>query len=246
MTVFKDNTTTRFTTLLPKSISLDGSWECGLVEIHFPMTLENVYGNNREIKIHSHCETKPNFIETGELCERIPSGHYESIGEIVLAINKALSSVDLEEKIVLTWETNRRVTIHSGPKVSLHVSSLLALQLGFEPGIDSVHQRKSIRKPDLLLGYPSQIYVYCDIVEQELIGDVVSPLLRIVSSNANLDNFGQDVVHVFSRPFYLPVMKREFETIEVDLRTHSGEPLPFLYGTSVIILHFRRSNGAHK
>ncbi|KAG8237554.1 hypothetical protein J437_LFUL017179 [Ladona fulva] len=41
-------------------------------------------------------------------------------------------------------------------------------------------------------------------------------------------------------------MKREFETIVVDLRTHSGEPLPFIYGTSVIILHFRRSNGSHK
>ncbi|KAG8238187.1 hypothetical protein J437_LFUL014063 [Ladona fulva] len=139
MAIFKDNTTTRFTTLLPKSISLDGSWECALVEIHFLMALENMY-----------------------------------------------------EKVALSWETTSRIMIHSGPKASLHVSDLLALQLGFEPGIDLVKQRESTHKPTLSLGYPSQIYVYCDTVEQQLIGDVVSPLLRIVSSNARGMVSGQE------------------------------------------------------
>ncbi|KAG8231304.1 hypothetical protein J437_LFUL006960 [Ladona fulva] len=191
--------------------------------------------------MHSDCRTEPNSIETGELCERIPSGHYESIGEVVIAVNKVLSSADLEEKIVMFLDTNRRVAIHSGTKTSLHVSNLLVLQLEFEPGIYLVRQCKSSVNPSYHCGIHLK-YVYCDIVEQQLIGDVVSPLLRIVSYNASVSHFGQDVVHILSRPFYLPVMKREFETIEVDLRTHSGEPLPFIYGTSVIILHFRRSN----
>ncbi|KAG8236360.1 hypothetical protein J437_LFUL016580 [Ladona fulva] len=230
--IFKDNITTRFTTLLSKTISLEGLWECALVEIHFPTTFKNVYGDNREIRIHPDCKKEPKLIDNGktslsgqELCDRIPTGHYESIGEVVIAVNNVLSSTGLEEKIVMSLDTNRRVTIHSGPKTSMRVSNIW--------GLSRVQTSCNSENRDLSLGYPSQIYVYCDIVEQQLIGDVVSPLLRIVSSNANVNHFGQDVVHVFSRPFYLPVMKREFETIEVDLRTHSGDPLPFLYGTSI-------------
>ena len=51
------------------------------------------------------------------------------------------------------------------------------------------------------------MYVYCDLVEPQIVGDVQSPLLKIVSVEGN----DGEIVNVhYSRPFYLPVIRQHF------------------------------------
>lgn len=45
---------------------------------------------------------------------------------------------------------------------------------------------------------------------------------------------------IFSSPQYVPVLKREFENIEIDIRTETGAHVPFLFGTVCVKLHFKK------
>ena len=39
---FPENTLSGYTTKLPREIQLDGSWECGVAEVRYPLTFFNV------------------------------------------------------------------------------------------------------------------------------------------------------------------------------------------------------------
>ena len=52
---------------------------------------------------------------------------------------------------------------------------------------------------------------------------------------------GQRVSKSFVRPQYVPVSRKQFETIEVNIKRDTGEPVPFEFGRVLITLHFRQS-----
>lgn len=81
------------------------------------------------------------------------------------------------------------------------------------------------------------MYVYCDIASFVPIGNTKSPLLRVCNVSGS---YGEIVRVTFDRPFYVPVSRREFDTILVDIRNELGQPMPFEFGKSVVTLHFRR------
>ena len=82
------------------------------------------------------------------------------------------------------------------------------------------------------------LYVYCDTVQAQFVGDALVPLLRIVPVEG-VD--GRRVSKSFERPHYLPVSRREFETIEVNIKRDTGESVPFELGKVSLTLHFRQS-----
>lgn len=85
------------------------------------------------------------------------------------------------------------------------------------------------------------MFVYCDLVEPRIVGDVYAPLLRVVQAcGKEYSVYGQSEMRVLSPPHYLPLMLTSFRTIEINIRTHTGEPMPFEYGTLTTTLHFRR------
>ena len=85
------------------------------------------------------------------------------------------------------------------------------------------------------------LYVYCDIVENHLVGDVSAPLLRIVPVQKSGVTQGDVIAHTFSTPHYVPVKRKNFENIQMDIRTDTGERVPFQRGKLTTTLHFRKS-----
>lgn len=94
----------------------------------------------------------------------------------------------------------------------------------------------------LLRGIPDKMFVYCDLCESYVTGDVRSPLLRIVPIEAHTDIFEYGATHVkyFSPAHYIPLRKTNFRTIEIDIRDQLGKKIPFEGGTLTVTLHFRR------
>ena len=43
----------------------------------------------------------------------------------------------------------------------------------------------------------------------------------------------------FESLHYIPVTRRDFDTIEIDIRDDTGRKLPFQFGHVVVKLHFR-------
>lgn len=86
----------------------------------------------------------------------------------------------------------------------------------------------------------SHIYVYCDLVEPQIIGDTLAPIIRMVNTDFNKYTFGENVSKSFTSLQYVPLMKQSFSTVEIDLRDNTGALIPFLGGHSAVTLHFRR------
>ena len=80
------------------------------------------------------------------------------------------------------------------------------------------------------------LYVYCDVVDHDMVGDVVTPLLRIVQVNSKKGR----VTNTFDSIHYYPTSRKCFDTIEIGLRDDTSANIPFTHGKTVVILHFRR------
>ncbi|GFW79771.1 chromo domain-containing protein [Trichonephila clavipes] len=86
------------------------------------------------------------------------------------------------------------------------------------------------------LGYPEKFNTWSDLVEPQIVGDVQAPLLKIVKVEGK---DGEVVNAHYTRPHYVPVIRRHFQTVEMVLRLHSGELVPFERGRVIAVLHFR-------
>ena len=98
------------------------------------------------------------------------------------------------------------------------------------------------RPVDLYAGYHT-LYAYCDIVDYSVIGNTYSQLLRALEVPTNKD-FGDQVVLTYPNPIYVPILKKEFQSIEIDIKEETGKSVPFEFGRVIIVLHFRKKNGA--
>jgi hypothetical protein len=92
------------------------------------------------------------------------------------------------------------------------------------------------------LPYPLKtIYVYCDVVEHNLVGDASVPLLRTINVPTEQE---RNVNMVFNRPYYRPVSRGYINSIEMQLSDKSGELIPFDLKAgceTLCVLHFRKS-----
>ena len=75
---------------------------------------------------------------------------------------------------------------------------------------------------DLRRGFES-LYVYSSIVEPRIVGDKIAPLLRIVPITGR---HGEMVTTRFDHVQYIPVLSREFGSVETEIRDDTGRPVP--------------------
>lgn len=236
-TYFPHNKTTNYSTKLPRAIKLEGEWLVGIVEFQYPCTMFTVQDNNNIMYISKRMEV-PNEAQLNVVTYKghIPSSSYEDIDDVITALNSKhtykLRHDKISKLVTLTGDLTNLI--------SLKFSPVLNLQLGFDPNTNIAVKRTGKFPANLYLGLPSQLYIYCDIVAPQMVGDVMCPLLRIISLDPVKYVYGSSKMHIFSTPHYIPVMRREFDTIEIDIRSNTGENIPFQFGTSCVKLHFIR------
>ena len=108
--------------------------------------------------------------------------------------------------------------------------------LGF--GEKDVIVKKTTESPYVAdLTTVSTIYVYCDIVEPQIVGDTGAQLLKSIPAEGK---FGDIIAKTFTNIQYVPIRTKSFEAVEVLLRNDTGDPVPFERGKVVITLHFRQ------
>lgn len=98
------------------------------------------------------------------------------------------------------------------------------------------HVMKGKYPVDLRMGF-EVFYVYCDLVELQMVGNSLVPLLRVV----NVEGKHNDIVlKSYENPNYLPVSKREFDSIEINIKDNTNHSIQFLGGQVIVKLHFRK------
>ena len=113
--------------------------------------------------------------------------------------------------------------------------------LGFQtPTVPVMYQQipfeTASTRPQLKFNTPA-LYVYSDIVGDELVGDVKVPLLRAVPIDGDMGDF---VHKEFIRPYYKCLTKRYLNSILIELKDDTREDIDCTLGKVICTLHFRR------
>ena len=234
MNYYPNNTLTNFVTKLPSRINLEGDWEVGLTEMQYPHSWYNVKEKDTRLVVNNG--TSSEFIDLSE-------GYYESPESLTTFINETIKKATLDEAAKVYYNPiNQKVVVDIKAEGQLYMPDGVKVLLGYDIQQGTFlgeTKGKKFKSPNIVhmdLGMYA-FYVYSDITEPRVVGDRLVPLLRTVPITGK---HGESVVKYFQNIDYVPVMKKSFDTIEIDIRDDTGKPIPFEYGKLVVTLHFRK------
>jgi len=247
MKYYPTNTLTRYTTRLENAISLSGDWEVGLFEIQYPHSWFNLRRGEGRMTYEHWLNGKSGPIKMQSNL-RVLSGYYNTMVELVEAVNNTIHEYANKHKFIMYPAFNynpitKRVNALVGRGMTLHFSPTLCNMLGIDE-----HQNPIVSDVDYSLRFKghnicdindgfSSAYVYCNVLEHIPVGDTKAPLLRIVG----LSGKSGDTIHtIYEKPIYVPLQQKSFDSIEIDMRSDTGDPIPFEYGKVLVTLHFRQ------
>ena len=88
---------------------------------------------------------------------------------------------------------------------------------------------------DLQRGFYS-LYVYCDIVEPTVVGDVKVSLLICVSISGKHE---EAVDRIYKTVHYMPLHRKQFNSIDINIKDDTGRLVSFQRGKVIETLRFR-------
>lgn len=245
---YSENKTSGFTVHLPQKIRLTGEWVVALAEMHCPYNFFNVTAGENVIYIEYNPEVTSNTI-TDRIKHRklkISPGFYKSINHILKAVNKQLSDSTSGDLLSIDELDGRTVVETNNCREknfkSVTLSSRLSMQLGFSPGDNILNFERSNNVGNIYFGVPDQMLIYTDVIEPVFVGHEKAQVIKIVNIGGKSSTWSFGDVHTteFQRMHYVPVLKKEFESISVDIRDCTGSYMPFRHGVSTVKLHFKK------
>ena len=225
-----DNTLSSFTNFLPEQVNLEGQWEVAISEFSYPSMYQNIterYFNFFDEKLSESTST---YI--------LEPGLYTSITDIVEALNTLIQERNNHNETCITVKVSRRsqkvVTILANDTSGLAFCSTgLGHIFGNNMGNEFVVLMKGKCPHEPQFAYDivriHSLMIYSDLVENNIVGDTKTPLLRCFPFISKLK--GGDIIttgqymnyQTFSNLQFRPLLKISFHSIHIDLRDTSGE-----------------------
>ena len=115
-------------------------------------------------------------------------------------------------------------------------STRLQYMLGFQKGEITENEFLGQYIPDLRGGFYS-LYVYCSLVEPQIVGNTTAPLLRLVNIEGR---HGSICEKTFNSPHYLPIVTKEITKIDIAIKDDNAQFVPFDFGKAIVKLHIRK------
>jgi len=239
MDYYPENTVARYTTKLGNAIELEGDWEVGLLEMSTPLELVNIVEERCYYIIYVN-RRYHNRIS-------IPTAYYRSIRPLLNDMHRQQRTQapipDGQPLMVQFQYSGRKVALKLDPghvhgEIAVRFSEDLANILGFNDAVRYALDTTAPRIVSLNLNDIFSMYVYCDLVEHVVVGDTKVPLLRIVDKPLAKN---RHMHTIFNPMLYVPLQKKNFDTVEINIMTDTGEPMPFRAGKSFVVLEFRRT-----
>ena len=240
--LFPENNPSEYTVRLPQWVHLNGHWEIGLHSIAY--TSWNII---------QYLDEPISFMEGGKEGKGGKMRkHYSSVKEYVDSINASLkeshidkSPADKSNEIEFSYELNGKVTVRLSPGYTVRLRKEQAIVLGFMTFEDSsetydVENAKETGTYKANLYRETNIHVYCDIVQSQIVGDKMTPLVAVVPCQKTTETY--ETLYAVENIHYIPVQTKSFQNIKVHLRSSTEEPIPFEHGRAAITLHLKPLN----
>ena len=209
---------------LSSNIKLHGKYKVALVEIFFTTDYKVDYG-----QIHlSDIKTK-NTSKT-----QIFLKDNENIESVLEELNTNLTNV-FSNRVKFFLESNQHVSINLQQDHQLSISTRLKnlFKLNDEIIDESLTGSEVVDK--VINSIPS-LYLYCDIIEPQFVGDAYVQVLQIIKSNGNSTGSQQHII--YSNPHYVRVNTQEISNINTSFFSDTGEKILFSNKKLFIKLHF--------
>ena len=237
--LFPENNPSEYIVRLPHWIQLKGEWEIGLHSIgytqrniihHLDGTISYAYPEKGTTKTATTGKTRK---------------HYSSVNEYVSSINELLEESHINKnEIEFTIDLTQKVTITLRDGYRVRLSREQAIVLGFMNFEDSAetyyvkYTETGSYKANLYR--ETNILVYCDIVQPQIVGDKLIPLVAIVPYQKTTETY--ETFYAVENIHYIPVQTKAFQNIKVHLRSSTEESIPFEHGRAAITLHLKPLN----
>ena len=214
---------------------------------------ENVIWFDVHTDITHLADQKVTFLTNSEYstsCRKVfISGNkmWEKASEMALSISKDFHSVF---KTVEYDDYYERFTVD----VRKHIKSFtflntLNIALGFGQrryvmDKDSAFHLRADFPPSLNSGI-SHLYIYASICKPIQVGGVRVPLLKSIWLDGSRRNFkhGELCNIVMKNPMYIPLCTTTINTVEIHIRSDSGDYIPFIAGSiTSLTLHFKKTH----
>lgn len=236
---FPENRAGNYKIKLPYKIRLSPkTFEVALTELTYICSLKTFTSSNYD-----------NVIEyAGKIGGSIslPLLHYSNIEHLLHVINEEFERLDIPCNLHYSAVKSRVCfTVGNGfyVTISLKLSEILGFNGKTEYFSEELDQVTSTFfygrfRPDMC-GGRYHMFIYCDVIEPQIVGSTIVPLLRMVNI---IGEEGEAVTQRFSNPIYIPVSLSEFEIISILLCDEFGEELPIDKGQVTLTLHFKEKN----
>ena len=264
------NNAAEFTVPLAETLYLDDDWEVGLAEIFIPGYTYNVappwnQGLNAVFnkKIYHDDSTHSMTRQVENI--KVSKGSYDPL-MFTTAVNRALGRLTYEgpppQREVrraflgkLKYEKHSRkiaFALKWGEGIQVSDETLRRM-LGFTRRhpevIENVDKTTNPSKKSRIMRLSHNVnfdingphmYVYLDIIEYSQVGKIRAPLARVVRVDMNKGD-ADDSYHIaYEEIHYHPLKVFTISFITVRLCNTYGENMPFVHGSSMLVLHFRR------
>jgi hypothetical protein len=246
-TLYPSNTVAKFTTRLfePVEMNTNGgaAYEIAVTKIQFPISFYNV--NDTDYYIHEF-KMDNDGIKSEIKTLALPKGNYADLTQFLDYLNKLTI---IKNNLSFQYnEESGRVEVSWNMKSNtkrIDLSPKLRAMLGFDPTPEGpkqcfIREGPAPSPPHLHVNVHQQLFVYCDVVEPQLVGDSSERVLCTVGIE-DVTKFGYLFKQRFPNPDYVPLLKTTFHTIEIDIRTYEDLPAPFEFGPSLVKVHIRRA-----
>jgi hypothetical protein len=261
---YPENKVANFKNNIPLIKKLTGNWEVALVSINFTKSWRNLRATSQLcVENESYILDNENFPFKSDETENLPdyrcgilqAGYYKSIEELLDEIKQEYTAIkDVRIAIMPTFKFNNITQIvRIKPGKDIHGDNLLPrlsneLQdiLGFEnystisPIYNDFNEIVASRPADMNAGLHA-LYIYCDIIEPQYVGNIRDRLLKIVPVPSD-KKFGQLCSKTYDDPHFVNVLINDFEHIEIDIKDDTNTRFPFIIGRSNLKLKFRKRN----
>lgn len=239
MKIFPDNVVSHFRVKLRRPLDLQGEYEVALAEITYPTLWENVDSKHSRLAVNTDGES---WREIG-----VTPGYYADNLTLIQMMETMLKDVISDSGTIIHYDhRQRRVSLNIPENTSIQLYDGIAHIFGYPSAIklDGARLYHPPGTMDVNHGLYN-LFIYCDVVSPQLVGDTETPLLSTVSFDAyRAEERPEVTTRIFQTPHYVPVNRPSTDTILIDIRDSTGERIPFLVGKVIIKLHFRQRRPA--
>ena len=246
------NKANHYKTHLPTELDLKGKWQCALSEISFDKKWKTVQEDTKviltryvevrgamtlmdtEIKVDAGYYITPHdyfttFMERFEAFTVTMPGFEHYYKSIKLEFEEVTGKITLQVEGIVRWY------LRFEEKIWRMIGLPTLDYLSFVPPLTICVWTP----PAEMLSTPC-LYVYCDVIEDNIVGNVRAKLLRTVAVSGQHHS---RVNHIYTMPYYHPVRPGYISDIEIKICDGEGEKIKFGRSNTILVLHFRQHNG---